>query len=105
MPLYPAIRDPNRAPAHPGALLPNIIEATGKSKAEIARLLGISRKMLYDIMDEKKPVSPPMAVRLGKLFGNGPGLWIRMQAARDEWNATREVDVSGIETLRAKEDA
>jgi DNA-binding XRE family transcriptional regulator len=47
------------------------IPATGKSKAEIARLLGISRQTLYDILNLKQPVTPAVAVRLGKLFGDG----------------------------------
>jgi len=96
---YAAIQDPNRCPAHPGELLREVIPATGKSKAEIARLLGISRQHLYDILDEKKPVSAAVAVRLGKLFGDGAGVWIRMQGAYDAWRAEREVDVSGIPTL------
>ena len=103
MPLYPAIRNPDRAPSHPGALLDDIIPATGRSKTEIARLLGISRQQLYDIMAEKKPVSAAVAVRIGKLFGNGPGVWLRMQATYDGWRAERDVDVSAIETIRAKE--
>ncbi|MFV0386518.1 HigA family addiction module antitoxin [Paracoccus sp. (in: a-proteobacteria)] len=95
-------RDPNRRPTHPGELLrEDVIPATGKPKAEIARLLGISRQHLYDIMAERKPVSPDVAVRLGKLFGNGPGLWLRMQTACDEWDAIRTVDVSAIPTLDA----
>jgi addiction module HigA family antidote len=96
---YHAARD--RCPSHPGALLDDIIPATGKSKTEIAELLGISRQQLYDIIREKKPVSAQIAVRLGKLFGNGGGLWLRMQAAFDEWHAMREVDLSGIPTLTA----
>ena len=48
---------------------------------------------------ERKPVSPEVAVRLGKLFGDGPGVWVRMQAAYDTWHAERAVDVSAIPTL------
>lgn len=88
-------------PAHPGEVLAEItIPATGKSKAEIARLLGVSRQTLYDILGKKQPVTPHVAVRLGKLFGDGAGIWIRMQAAYDTWHAERDVDVSGIKTLR-----
>jgi addiction module HigA family antidote len=97
MPLYPAKR--KVAPSHPGALLDDIIPATGKTKTEIAKLLGISRQHLYDIIGEKKPVSPDVAVRLGKLFGDGAGVWVRMQAAYDTWQAERTVDVSTIPTL------
>jgi addiction module HigA family antidote len=65
-------------------------------------MLGISRQHLYDILRERKPVSPAIAVRLGKLFGDGGGVWTRMQAAYDTWHAERIEDVSGIPTLRAK---
>ena len=90
------------APIHPGELLAeDVIPATGKDKAEIARRLGISRQTLFDILAQRQPVTPQVAVRLGKLFGNGPGLWVRMQAAHDLWKAERDTDVSGIETLTA----
>jgi addiction module HigA family antidote len=101
MPEYKAIRDPNRCPTHPGALLADIIPDSGKSKTEVARLLGISRQHLYDLLAERKPFSPMVAARVGKLFGNGPGLWLRMQAAYDAWHAERDVDVSGIPTIEA----
>ena len=98
---YPAVRDPSRCPIHPGELLQDIIPATGRTKAEIASLLGISRQHLHDIVTERKPVSPAVAVRLGKLFGDGTAVWLRMQAAYDAWQAERKVDVSGIPTIRA----
>jgi addiction module HigA family antidote len=90
-----------RCPSHPGALLADIIPATGRSKTAIAGLLGISRQQLYDIINEKKPVSPAVAARLGKMFGDGAAVWLRMQAAHDAWHAERSVDVSAIPTLRA----
>ena len=100
---YVAKRNPDRCPTHPGALLrEDVIPATGKTKAEIAQLLGISRQHLYDILRERKPVSPAVAVRLGKLFGDGAGVWVRMQAAYDTWQAEREEDVSGIPTLHPR---
>ena len=96
-----AKRYSDRCPTHPGALLwEDVIPATGGT--EIAQLLGISRRRLYDILRERKPVSPAVAVRLGKLFGDGAGVWVRMQAAYDTWNAERQEDVSKIPTLRVK---
>ena len=89
---YVAKRDRNRCPTHPGELLrEDVIPATGKTRSEIAALLGISRQHLYDILNERKPVSPTVAVRLGKLFGDGAGVWARMQSAYDTWNAEREL--------------
>jgi addiction module HigA family antidote len=97
-------RNPDRCPIHPGELLrEDVIPATGKSKAGIARMLSISRQHLHDILAERKPVSPEVAVRLGKLFGNDPLVWIRMQGAYDAWHACREVDVSAVPTLTAAE--
>lgn len=97
-------RNPNRCPTHPGELLrEDVLPEVKKSKAEISRLLGISRQHLHDILAERKPVSPEVAVRLGKLFGNGASIWIRMQGAYDEWQASRSVDVSEIPTLVSAE--
>ncbi|MGI8525639.1 MAG: HigA family addiction module antitoxin [Pseudolabrys sp.] len=87
-------RNPNRCPAHPGELLREIIPPTGKTKSEIAALLGISRQHLYDVLAKRKPVSPAVAVRLGKLFGDGAGVWVRMQGAYDIWRAER--DLAGV---------
>lgn len=88
------------APSHPGALLREVVlPALDRPKAEIARLLGVSRESLYRILAEEQPVTPTMAVRLGKLCGNGAEVWTRMQAEHDVWHAKREVDVSEIPTL------
>ena len=68
------------APMHPGEFLRDItLPALDLPKAEIARRLGISRQTLYDILDQKQPVTPAMALRLGKFFGNGPDFWLNLQ--------------------------
>jgi addiction module HigA family antidote len=99
---FSAKRNLARCPSHPGALLREVVlPATGRTKVEIAGLLGISRQHLYDILREAKPVSPAVAVRLGKLFGDGAAPWLRMQAAHDTWHAEQSIDVSAIPTIRA----
>jgi addiction module HigA family antidote len=93
-------RDPDRCPTHPGELLrEDIVPSLAYSKVELAKMLGISRQHFYDILNEKKPVSAAVAARLGKLLGNGPLFWIRMQGAYDAWHAQRDVDVSNGPTL------
>jgi addiction module HigA family antidote len=100
MTTYTAKQNRNRCSTHPGAILrEDVIPAVHRSKSEIASLLGISRQHLHDILTEKKPLSPEVAVRVGKLFGGGAGVWVRMQAAYDTWHAERTVDVSKIKTL------
>jgi addiction module HigA family antidote len=99
---YAAKRNPNRCPSHPGELLrETILPALGLSKVEVADALGISRQHLYDLLGERKPVSPEIAVRLGKAFGDGPEVWLRMQAAHDAWHAARAVDVRKVKVLTA----
>ncbi len=91
-------------PMHPGEMLrEDVLPTLGKSKTEIARLLGISRQTLYDILDEKQPVTPGTALRLGKLLGNGPNLWINLQRAYDLAIAKRELagELKKIPTLPA----
>jgi antitoxin HigA-1 len=95
-----ARRNRNRKPTHPGELLAStVLPALGKPKTEIARLLGISRQSLHDVLTGHQSVSPIMAVKLGKLCGNGPRLWLNMQTAHDLWKAEKEIDVSNIPTL------
>ncbi|MBZ9698723.1 HigA family addiction module antidote protein [Mesorhizobium sp. CO1-1-7] len=89
---------------HPGELLrEDVIPALDKSKTEIAKLLGISRRTLYDILDEKQPVTVPMALRLGKLVGNGPVLWLNLQRNYDLEQAERALsaEIEAIPTLTA----
>ncbi len=99
---YAAKRNPRRCPTHPGELLrEDILPAIGFGKSQLAQSLGISRQHLYDILNERKPVSPEIAARLGKAFGDGAGVWLRMQAAYDAWHAEQTVDVSKIKLIRA----
>jgi antitoxin HigA-1 len=91
-------------PAHPGAVLrEDVLPALGRPKTEIAALLGVSRQTLYDILAEKQPVTPAMALRLGKLLGNGPDLWLNLQRKHDLHVAERELaeEIARIPTLSA----
>lgn len=99
-----SLRHPDLRPVHPGEILrEDLIPATGKTKVEIATMLGISRQTLYDLLNERQAVTPAVAVRLGKLFGNGPALWLRMQQAYDLWHAERTLkdEIEAMPTLTA----
>lgn len=89
-------------PMHPGELLRDeILPALGRPKTEIARLLGVSRQTLYDILEERQPVTPAMALRLGKLCGNGPDLWLNLQRRYDLRREERKLGekIKAIPTL------
>ncbi len=87
---------------HPGELVrEDLLPALRITKTELARSLGISRQTLYDILNERQPVTAEMAVRFGKLFGNGSRFWISLQRAYDLEMAEKTVDTSDIPTLKA----
>src|SRR3546814_14770751 len=83
------------APMHPGELFrEDILPALNKPKAEIARLLEVSRQTLYDILAEKQDITPTMALRVGKLTGNTPEMWVNMQRNYDlRGRAVKDADI------------
>ncbi|MGB7405245.1 MAG: HigA family addiction module antitoxin [Pacificimonas sp.] len=92
------------APMHPGELLREIVlPGTDLANADIARRLGISRQHLHNIETEKKTVTPLLACRLPRLFGNTPQLWLRMQEAYDLARVERECgeELERIEPIAA----
>lgn len=99
-------RHPSVAPVHPGEILrEDVLPALAMSKTAVADALQISRQTLYGILNEKQPVTAEMAVRFGKLFGNGAGFWVNLQRRYDLAVAECTVDVSGIPTLAARAEA
>lgn len=91
-------------PMHPGEMLrEDVLPSLGKSKTEIASLLGTSRQTLFDILSEKQPVTPAMARRFGKLLGNGPDLWIDLQRTYDLHVAEKQLSkvLAKIPTITA----
>ena len=73
-----------RPPLHPGEVLrQDVLPALGLSVSEAARRLGVSRQQLHRILACTHPITVEMALRIGRLVGNGPGLWLRMQQNHD----------------------
>lgn len=86
-----------RAPTHPGELMREILdEHVNLPLAEAARRMKISRPSLYAVLNGKSAVTADMALRLGKLVGGAPELYLRMQANHDLWRAQERLK----ETLR-----
>jgi len=56
----------------------------------LAEKLGVSRQTVNELLLERRAVSPAMALRLARLFGNTPDFWLNAQRAVDLWNARRE---------------
>jgi addiction module HigA family antidote len=71
-------------PVHPGQIIKeDILPSVGLSVSAAARSLGVSRQMLHGILAERKPLSAVMCLKLARLFGSSPEVWMRLQAAYD----------------------
>lgn len=93
-----------RKPTHPGEMLrEDFIPDYGLSVARLAELLGVSRQSVNELLRERRSVSPEMALRLGRLFGNSPEFWLNAQRAVDLWEAYQSAkdDVARIKPLDA----
>jgi addiction module HigA family antidote len=89
---YAVKRPVKRPPIHPGEIVrEDVLPALGLSVSEAARRLGISRQQLHRVLACTHPITTEMALRIGKLAGNGPGLWLRMQQAYDLWHVEQRL--------------
>ena len=75
---------PMKNPPHPGRIVrQECIEPLGLSVTDGAKALGVSRNALSELLNERRGISPEMAIRLSKAFGSTPETWLRMQLAHD----------------------
>lgn len=81
-----------RPPTHPGYVVGMELEDLGLSITEAAQRLRVSRQTLSQLVNEKRGVSPEMALRLGRFFGNGPDLWLNMQTRFDRWRVEHDAE-------------
>jgi addiction module HigA family antidote len=71
-------------PMHPGEFIKeDILPSVGLSVTAAAKALGVSRQMLHDILAERRPLSAVMCLKVSRLFGGSPEVWMRLQAAYD----------------------
>ena len=79
-------------PTHPGEMLrEDFLPDYGLTVAGLARALGVSRQTMNELLRGRRAVSPEMALRLSRLFGNSPEFWLNAQRAVDLWNAARAI--------------
>ena len=82
-------------PPHPGRIVrQECIEALGLTVTQGARVLGVTRQALNNLVNEDAGISPEMAIRLEKAFGSTADTWLRMQSAYDLAQARKkDIDV------------
>ena len=97
-----SLRNCNRRPTHPGEILrEDVLPALALTQREFAERLGVSRLTVSEILHEKRGVTADMAIRLGRLLGNGPEIWLRMQQGVDIWTLGARGGYDHIERLEA----
>lgn len=80
-----------RPPTHPGGILKrHYIEPLSLTISEIAKDLGVSRKAVSKIVNEKGSITPDMALRLSKAFNTTPELWLNLQIKYNLWIAEQK---------------
>ncbi len=93
-----------RRPTHPGETLrEDFLPDYELSVSRLAEAIGVSRQSVNELLRERRSVSPEMALRLGRLFGNSPEFWLNAQCAVDLWDAAQALkdDVARIRPLDA----
>ncbi len=93
-----------RRPTHPGEMLrEDFMPDYGLTVSGLATAVGVSRQTINELLRERRAISPEMALRLGRLFGNTPEFWLNAQRAVDLWDAAQAIqdDVERIKPLNA----
>lgn len=80
------MKNRQRRPLGPGEVTAGLLEELAISRAEFVRRLAITRAQAARFFSGQAPLSPDMALRLGRFFGNGPTLWMNLQRNRDLWD-------------------
>ncbi len=91
-----------RKPTHPGEMLrEDYLPDYGLTTSGLAKAIGVSRQTINELLRERRSISPEMALRLARLFGNSATFWLNAQRAVDLWEASQaiEEDVSRIQPL------
>ena len=90
-----------RQPTHPGGILKrHYLKPLALTITEVADDIGVSRKTLSKIINERGSITPNMALRLSKAFNTSAELWINLQTTYDLWIASQKFkDWQNIKTI------
>ncbi|MBN1448375.1 MAG: HigA family addiction module antidote protein [Bacteroidetes bacterium] len=91
-----------RRPTHPGEILrEDFLPDYGLTVTQLAQAIGVSRQTVNELLRERRVLSPSMALRLARLFGNTPEFWLNLQRAVDLWDAraAQGQEIRRIKTL------
>ena len=96
-----------RRPTHPGEILrEDVLPGAGLTQDKLARILGVSRRTISEILNERRPVTTDMAHRLARAFGTSPEMWLGLQQDVDLWDThqARHKEYDRIKRVPASKD-
>jgi antitoxin HigA-1 len=91
-------------PTHPGEMLrEDFMPDYDLTVTALSDAIGVSRQSVNELIREKRSLSPEMALRLSRLFGNSPQFWLNAQREVDLWDASKQLKekVKAIHPLRS----
>ena len=89
----------HRAPTHPGGILKRLyLEPLEVSNVDFAKAVGVSRKTISKLVNQRGAVTAEMALRLSIAFKTTPQLWLNLQQNYDLWHARRQA--KGLKNIR-----
>lgn len=97
----PANPTPAFAPKHPGTIIRNLLNEARMPARGAAASMGVTAPALGNILLTRSGISPDMALRLSRYFGNTPQFWSRLQEQYDLWHRERALrtDLNKIQRL------
>ncbi len=82
------MKERKRQPTHPGQMIKGLyLEPFAITITDLAKVLGVSRKTLSKIVNERSSITSDMALRLSRAFNTTPELWLNLQRNYDLWHA------------------
>lgn len=101
------MKEMNRLPEPPRVsevLRAHFLTVEGVTQDRLAQAMGVSRHSINELMNDRRSITAPMALRLARVLGTDPEFWLNLQQARDLFEARREFDdaLARLTVLRRK---
>lgn len=99
------MRERKKMPSHPGGILKRLyLDTLAISNSQFAEILGVSRKTVSKIVNQRGAITPDMALRLSRAFNTTPDLWLNIQKNYDLWQAYhKSSDWQKVKTIQSCE--
>ena len=84
-------------PVHPGEVLrEEFLKPLGLTQSQLAKELGVSFRAINELVNERRDLSPEMAIRLAKRFGTSPQFWLGFQMDYNLWKAAKKLKLAEV---------